>query len=45
MVTLKMECVSYSETLVSTYTTTQLHNSQEHHRHLHCRENIISQKM
>jgi hypothetical protein len=29
-----------SETLVSTYESTQRHNSEEQHRHLHCPENL-----
>jgi hypothetical protein len=39
---LKMETVSFSETLVSTYFSTWRHNPEEQHRHLHRREIVKS---
>jgi hypothetical protein len=39
---LKMETVCFSKTLVSTYESTQHHNQEEQHRHLHHHENLKS---
>jgi hypothetical protein len=39
--TLKTEAIHSSETLVTTYDkTSQRHNSEDHNRHLHHRENV-----
>jgi hypothetical protein len=41
---MKMEAVCSSKTLGGpTCKSTQHHNPQDHHRHLHCRENLRSQ--
>jgi hypothetical protein len=36
--TMKMEAILFSETLVTTYTTTRRHNSEDHNLQLHRRE-------
>jgi hypothetical protein len=41
--TLKMATALSSETLVSTYKSTQRYNSEDQHRHVRRRENLKSQ--
>jgi hypothetical protein len=41
--TLKMEAIRSSETLVISCKTTRRHNPEDHDRHLHHRENLRSQ--
>jgi hypothetical protein len=38
--TLKMEANGSAEKLVSVYNTTLSHISEDHNRHIHCRENL-----
>jgi hypothetical protein len=41
--TVRMEAICYSKALVTSYKTTWGHNPEDHSKHLHCHENIISQ--
>jgi hypothetical protein len=41
-VTLKMEAVRSSETLVTTYKTAWHHNPEDHNQYLYCHENLKS---
>jgi hypothetical protein len=40
---IEMEAIRSSETLVTIYKTTRLHNPEDYHRHLHHRQNFKTQ--
>jgi hypothetical protein len=44
-VKVKMEAISYSETLISTYKPTWRHRPEGHYRYFHCLENVKSHNL